>query len=969
MIKTGSFILFISLLLLAGSYLFPNDIHGEEQYSESDNSENERNIPELLPFGFIGYFDVEEYILHPNGMVYYIIGGSVNYPYISILYWSELETDILVDNVKFPLNIDPEVDFSRGISTIVGSNGDIHCFIWWVETEQPNRRYDGAIVTIDLNKTGRPVGIEVSMCDIDFKPENMKLFDLDGVPYAYMYHGKELLIFKGGAETAERISLDRVYHEYDILQMFTYGPMIMMFEQTNDGRLLLSEWDQNISLVQQIELDVLPKGMGMDSHLCTLEFKVDLFLFAYLDETYSNIYSDLIFFRISSELQIIDEGKVNLPADAWIRGKFEPMSLLGNIAIMDGAVENILIWDADDNTCSVNEITPLGSIGDLKYGDMEIDIIEYKGEECILLFHDNDVYGTSFIMNRTTFPPLGRIYLEGSWEINDQDLIIERAVTVNGNMTIRDSKLFFSDNGRIDNYGNLTIIDSEVHENSDWSNTLNNYLNLTIMDCNFTTEVTNRDRSSRLLVYGNCFDHIGDDVWINAEGVVHFIGTEFTDLGNNYGDTPLQVSRYDPTLYLIMENCTIERCKRLVNDDVLSWELINCDITSWDPYIYSTSVGFSNLIGTEFKYCDEIVIQKRTTVNYCTFIECEQLQVESGCRIFNCNFISCFEAISDSRSDHRDGDLAIFNSTFDGCEKGIKIDSLDLMISYCSFKEMNRSIIIENSIQRGRYFSISNCSFDDYITAIELEYEIGKDTRVIIENNRFGAGNYSIYLSDSIRPYRKLLNGHGYWDHFEVDGIEYKRFDLTFINARYNTWDSSDPNEVASTLSPFIYFLPYFDMDGNLISTKDNDMDGMSDSWELKMGFDPTRFEDRYFDEDDDHYSNFEEFREGTNPRDNGSNPTMEVRTRLVILEIFFIFIPILVLVCYIYYLQISFETDKRNRFQTRYVKYFIKRTQEERIERIQKEEFQKTEIEKVLEEPVKKRAALPSDLEKDVKE
>jgi hypothetical protein len=120
-------------------------------------------------------------------------------------------------------------------------------------------------------------------------------------------------------------------------------------------------------------------------------------------------------------------------------------------------------------------------------------------------------------------------------------------------------------------------------------------------------------------------------------------------------------------------------------------------------------------------------------------------------------------------------------------------------------------------------------------------------------------------------------------------------------------------------ISPFVNFLPFYNSEGKVVSTDDDDQDGMSDDWEKDNALDPGRMEDRYLDPDSDLYSNYEEFMAGTDPRDGGSDPGEKKRNTLLIIEIVLMIIPIIVLTSYVYYLQNAFVKERRKMFEGRF--------------------------------------------------
>lgn len=65
----------------------------------------------------------------------------------------------------------------------------------------------------------------------------------------------------------------------------------------------------------------------------------------------------------------------------------------------------------------------------------------------------------------------------------------------------------------------------------------------------------------------------------------------------------------------------------------------------------------------------------------------------------------------------------------------------------------------------------------------------------------------------------------------------------------------------------------------------DTDMDGMPDEWEILHGFDPNDPADADKDADGDGFTNLEEFKAGTNPRDPKSHPDVIVRMQVKAIE------------------------------------------------------------------------------------
>jgi len=936
----------VLLLLAASPIIFPgHNLNAAAAESDYIHMKEEASYLETLPFERMNVFWDDNFVFHPNNKAYYLYQSNTEYTSIGIGYGNV--TEDRMDIIFIPLDIDSIDKLSlRGRELTVSEGGDLLCFIWWEEPDD-QYQYDGAIVTIKLNDEGTPIDSKISLCEMEHEPEKVHLFEIDGVPYAYMYHVDELLIFKGEGDSAEKISLDKFVYDNDILTICPFGSGFVIFDQIGDGRLMLAEFSKDMSCVRSLELKELPEGIGMDSHLSYLKVREDLYLFAYLEETFEDIYSDIIYFRVSKQMEILNEGYIHLPEGNVLRGSFEPFLLFNNITLMEGEVRSLLVWNPETNGWKGSDLNTTHLCNDLFHADLDMELISLGGETGFVVYLDGHPYGTSFIKGRSSIPPLGDLVLDGDWRIVDSNTTIRGHIAVYGNLTIQNSNLLLSSSLWMMNYGNLFIDNSTIdaapgEHSSRIYNTLKNYGTTILKDSSLFLSVYNEREDSILEITGNCLRRDADKGWVYINGGrVSFLYTTFRNLDDI--NAPLRVFTSSYEKMVLLKNCRIEGSGNLFLGIPSFWEMRDCHIINWTGTYYGNDPSVSKIESSFFYGSNTIEIADSGEVVNSTFIGSGPVKLGKGCIVKNSTFRSCNEALIDSdRPD--EAPVTIMDCRFTDCNTSIGLQYQDGVIEGCTFSRVNISVKIDDKGGETRDIVIRGCSFDRYAIGISIPIIIPGGMNITIKDNYFGQGEAAIHIVGAADSYMESFrHGRNIWDEVydKETGNHYRIFDHQFWNAALNRWDTNNPEDVASRISPFIYFLPFYDSDGNLISTDDNDMDGMSDSWERRMGLDPTSLHDRYLDEDGDKYSNYEEYKEGTDPLDEKSNPAVEIRTRLVFFEILFALLPLTFLVCHVFYLQIALAGDERSEFRKKYWYYhYNRKNMEKSLETPVKPEF-----------------------------
>lgn len=187
------------------------------------------------------------------------------------------------------------------------------------------------------------------------------------------------------------------------------------------------------------------------------------------------------------------------------------------------------------------------------------------------------------------------------------------------------------------------------------------------------------------------------------------------------------------------------------------------------------------------------------------------------------------------------------------------------------------------------------CSFVNTKEVGIYSFSINATDITHYKNTATKHGNFSIY-KDSTSPIilyfeaqpRVQLKGKSVnisciaTDNIEISSIVVKittpSNEIYERKMKFITEDKYAYSSTFDTIGKYFFQIEVKDIANNLVDTidkffwitsdlEDKDNDGMSDSWEERHGLDPDNPNDAEYDPDGDDYSNYEEFKMGTNPK------------------------------------------------------------------------------------------------------
>lgn len=936
--------LFLFLLLVPSATLFANSgVSAEDGDGQGTYSELSRELyfPQFedIRDGYWWYYEEEGRTFHSNGLVYRIdkADGYITVPTVKIEYGRVIGEEYEIDFAEFDLNL-PRYDGWRLDGMVMKENdrGQLISFIYWEEDVED--RFTGAFLRFDLNSTGYPSLVSVSTVDFQISAdiEEMRIFDMgDEMVCSLEDQNDDLLIIcsNGGSKNISLGWLSRPVPA-------AFDGEILIYWMDPKGDMVLTTLDEEMNTTSNRTLVDIGPGQGLDMVFDIMVVGERVGLINYEDETYNDVYSSLKVITLDSSLEIIGDETLQFPDDMLITGHYPAFIYDDNIAFISGYLNRIYFYNSLTYEIKyeglLEEFYARNDYDYYMMGPNDIDdqdiTVEYvSGKPALLLEVGYNEYGTMFT-DHSSIPEFGWLGFTGDVVIEDVTSVVNRDITVEGNLTLRDCEIHFMDYIEINVQGRLIIEGSSLFwdRRDDEGNIIvsgtivirNSYIE------NGVRTVTNEAEAE---IYGDPFPYQGDSFWVYMElGNVKMIGgtiEDFRDIRYRYDFLIRTDSNayYDSQLEFV--NYTIKDSDTFIDhsggrvifrdselDGIYGTDHKGIRFSTLDGCTITNSSGLSGLDGFLIRDClfkDEIDI-------YVT---------ENGGEIISSNFENCIEPFEEMDN----VELTLTDCEFINCPDAITSYSSNLNIISCGFYDTPFPILLTSMDG----FNISGCEFQNFSRAITLDENVLEDEyqyEYIIRDNVFQEGNATIFIEDIYDPYRDLMRGFVKDTEYDEDGTEFEVYTLRFLDARYNTFMGRNLDEVALSLSPMIYFLPYFDSSGNLVSTEDNDMDGMNDEWEIENGFRPDHIADRYMDADLDRYSNYEEYMEGTDPNDADSNPGIRVRRRIVIFQVVLIFIPIMILVCYLYYFQVALYKEKRRKFMKKYWRYKAQRDINKRV-------------------------------------
>ncbi len=871
------------------------------------------------------------FVHHPNGYRYRI-GSETTTEQVGASYVSVTGLIIEMDDGSgYWSNLGTIYKLGYGAHTFafvdIDSEGNMNGLTWW-----RNKASDAFLcMPLSVRIGEDPESITYIKGDIRTIPEE-PLYgwgtSIDELPIVAYYAGEELHInaFETGAdlEMSRNIS-PALIPTYDVLGT---GDGLFVVGQEKGGNITLSRYNRTLDLLVRAPLIGLPDGAGADNGLFLLDSPECLELFLYRDELLTGRYADLQYYRLDNSGTILSHKSIVFPHEEGASSGVGPMKVLGANYFLSYNGTTMMEFDLDLEHIRNHRISD--------YGITSIDAIRYYtvGEEAFFyfsqayrLYNSNEIHHvySGFCSHRPdAMPELGYYYLpdgavlEGVTLTLTGDLNIEEGRTV----TIKDSTIFVGDEDvdaydvDISNDGTLTLINTTIISINNYCE-FNNYGDghLTLIDSYLDI---NGEIDGTLEVYGRDMfhNHMGKTLSIDYCTVyINGLTIDQSEIENTM-DRTMPLFYNDGEAIFTFNDCHFSSIRYLIEGDEVSVRFRNSSLIEVDRTLKAAGYYGSSLHTYEMENCSVIrsggfSFNLNQLIN-CTFVDCD---LQSFMHFQSFSLVDCrFQNITGF--DFSNGNsLSVLRCEFTGFEYAIDAD-------YCS-----NIRVVDTTIRNSEWGIYSNendqvvingCTFESLNVSICLESDYDIYLISHINNNTFLNDNISIYYTGhnefDFEDYYSYESGD---DNIRDEIEDYHGVD--FLDCRYNVWENGDPDVVAGKISPGIYFLPYYTTDGTLVTTSDNDIDGMDDGWEDKNGLDSSYYFDRYLDPDRDFYSNYEEFRSDTDPNDKEDNPAKGAWTSAVLLGVFFGIIPISLMISFLFYFQFAKRRERIRRFERIY--------------------------------------------------
>lgn len=705
------------------------------------------------------------------------------------------------------------------------------------------------------------------------------------------------------------LELSRPYFSLDDIE----NELVLIYQNQN-GDVHFTKFDKDLDIIQDKTIYTLDNNIGFENRFFTVTINDEIYLIAYLDffDPYKSWECKLIRidangnFKKSSDLENIalDEG-------------FEPslfFSLKGKIYLFEQRTMQFRVFNTELNEL---EAVPLNM-------DEEINSIRsmwamYVGSNILCFFEESGYQPTTYFFESYSsgeIPVFGPIDISEDITIEDQDISYLSSVTVRPgvNMIIKNSTItlnkevdLFPEDIDLINLGTIILENSSIISTNE-DNSLANFGTLTINGGSITSAIYNGGylTTNVDILRSNAFYQNGGDITFN--GVVFDGSYDLSKLGYVRSFPNQEEYGIKERGWINYRNCEIHSVSTLTSKIDYSLSLQDSMIDSEIFHFRGNVIRLENSLiscskecvfqgdsiearDMEFTNCPDLSLTgKNSFIEDCRFSSSTiKVNVE---RVSNCEFIGC-----SARAYSGDG-FYVDNCTFSFSEDALRIGSIkEIVVQNCLFEDNQQSLSIDTIIE---------------------------DRQSIIRNNRFINDNISIYFKGYDYGYSS------FFDYDDPDDILRARVP-DFIDCRYNYWDTSEPKNVAKRISDEIYFLPFYNLDGKLISTDDNDLDQMNDKWEKDNGLDPEYYFDRFMDQDHDYYSNYDEYMTGTDPNDKGSSPARDYRIKTLVLYSLITILPTLLLLLVIFYVLPIRREYKRLEITKKYWTYSIGRTRTEK--------------------------------------
>ncbi|MGA1822508.1 MAG: right-handed parallel beta-helix repeat-containing protein [Thermoplasmatota archaeon] len=931
----------ILLLLVSGPFMIstsssgeitPVDISGDDpagngSRSGSGTGDIKYSQPEVVDY-FNGIHQVR-YLYHPNGYVYGIfpdyegsdhIDGSDDYIMVTI----DGENLTEGNEVYVRLNVfkNQRYDFIPHVEA--GPNGDIFLFLY---SNIDLGSWGAGVLRFEMGEGPYPVDHEVLMDrEINGMPGDISFHFLDDGALLSFTNESRLRVIDLYPEDGSVSDDGEIDLVLDLplagdsnrpMDMGCMENMLWIVEQRKRGEVWISWYDASLHPIGESLLLTLPPPVGMDNLIRGAVMGDRLYLFLYIDRISPDVYVSLMKVIISSDGSILKKEEDRSGGNGRARGSFPIIS--GSSVCLVTIRDNVLGMERYDPDLVFVEFVNLSKIYWLLYPI--IDVRVYRGyQEVIVIaldldwiivslglsgYHPETIprYGTMFVDDRFTMDGgkldiAGGLYIEGTGEVSLTDVNISGMQIMNyGNLVVNGCS---ADTGRVEiqNFNDLSILDPPA--------------NMSVIS------------TGELLCSGSRFSGWGKPSFEINGGNATFEGLFF--IGEGIQDHPNpwiygRNSRGGGLSSLTLTNCTFRDIDTILEGDDIPFFIDSCRFENIETVSDDGGVRlirnshFSNVSNINLLSRGEVRIENSTFVKSRGIFGYRSLPDKLQITIDDCAFSECAGILSRLNAYSRPRDV---HFTMSGCV-------------------INRSDYVY--VPQNIYVTIDGCLFEGGDRGIIIE---ASDGSIRIVNNTFRGMNVSVAILDSpsdfdpeyfIISYNTFLDDNvsirylGYHNeiysayHLGNDEQSLRIVDL-FIDCRYNRWDSRSPSWVAGKISEGCYFLPFYDLEGRIVETGDMDLDLMNDDWERANDLDPEFYYDRFLDQDMDRYSNYEEYRSGTDPNDQDSNPADRLRVLFVVLFVILIFLPLLILMITGVWAYPEWRRRKRLKFYNYYTEY-----------------------------------------------
>lgn len=701
-----------------------------------------------------------------------------------------------------------------------------------------------------------------------------------------------------------------------------------IIKQGDKGHVFLSWFDDSLEPLEDVFLLTIPPPVGMDNLFRTAVHEDRIYLFMYLDRLNGNNYDSLNTAIISGDGSILDM-KEDLFDGAVRSDGAVPVISESSVCIITHDLLGMFRYDVD---LEFMEYVNLSRIFHLDYPLVAVRV--YPGDHDVLAITIDIDYNFITLISSSfasgSLPDFGVLF------IDDQYLMEGGVMELNGGIYVGEG-------------GDLRLNDVQINFIGDYERLVNGIFsdgNLVMNGCTVNMEIlpimnygtfSIQDPPTGISVInygemtcsGSGFVGNGRPTFDLDGGNASFIGLSFSNEGNPETNTPWITglnSDNDRVTGLTLTGCSFDDIETLFSGSNMAATIDSCSFRninrafSGDGVRVIRNSRFTNVSGINVWSGGEALIENSTFVRSGNIFDYDNDHDPLNLTIRDSVFTECTGIISlFDRSYRSEGiDLLLSGCRINRSTGPLDIpENVDVTVDGCLIEGGDRGIVIESSDGSVR---IVNNTFTDLNVSVEI-FDTPKDY-----DSEIFEISYNSFLKDNISIMYRGYHNRIYSSYSLDEEDSHLGIEDLFIDCRYNSWDSRSPSWVAGKITEGCYFLPFYSLDGRLVETSDMDLDMMDDDWERANDLDPDFYYDRFMDHDMDRYSNYEEYRTGTDPNDQGSNPADRMRVVFIMLFTLIIFLPFMVLMIAAFWGHPELRRRKRQRFVDYYVRYSRKR-------------------------------------------